>query len=136
MGASDPIGLDTGLFVRLLEGDAEVRELFERLLDPEVRVVVSCLTLYELRKLRHRGVIERTSADRLLEQITSAFEIVWIDDLDMLDRAAGLSHGQDLSMADAIILACCLGRSCEVFYTTDADFAVYESEDLEVVVLE
>lgn len=39
-------------------------------------------------------------------------------------------------MADAMILACCRGRSWEGVYTTDADFSGYESEDLEVVLLE
>lgn len=130
------VGLDTGFFKRLLDGHEQATELFRQITRHELPVFVSCISLYELGKLRHRGVIDHDAADALLNRIPAAFGIVWLDRPALLRRAAGLSHGNDIPMADALILACCLQEGCEVIYTTDPDLTRYDGTDLDVVVLE
>jgi predicted nucleic acid-binding protein len=130
------IGLDTGIFERVLRGQDRAVSLLRRLTDDDSLGYVSCISLYELKKLRHRGVVNHQQADFLLDRIPRAFEVVWLDRGAVLDRAAGLSHGNDIPMADALILASCLQRQCDRLYTTDADLTRYTGDDIDVVVIE
>ncbi len=131
----DRVGLDTGMFVRLLQGHARATTLFRHLTERETRAFVSCISLYELAKLRHRGVIAPERADALLADIPTAYTVVWLDRTPLMQRAAGLSHGNNIPMADALILASCQAAGCEAMYTTDHDLARYDGKDLDVVVV-
>lgn len=132
----DRVGLDTGVFVRLLQGHAQATALVRRLTKRDTPAFVSCLSLYELAKLRHRGVIAPERADALLADIPAAYTVVWLDRAALLHRAAGLSHGNNIPMADALILASCRAVGCAAIYTTDHDLAQYEGEDLDVVMVD
>jgi predicted nucleic acid-binding protein len=130
------VGLDTGVFERILSGDERVVHLVQRLTEQEHSAFVSCISLYELTKLRHRGVVDHEKADLLLDRIPEAFEVIWLDRPSLLHRAAGVSHGDNIPMADALILSSCLWKGCEVLYTTDADFTRYEGSDIDIVLFE
>lgn len=129
-------GLDTGVFERILSGDERAVRIVQRLTEQERSAFVSCISLYELTKLRHRGVVDHEKADVLLDRIPDAFEVIWLDRASLLRRAAGVSHGNDIPMADALILVSCLWKGCEVLYTTDTDFTRYAGSDIEVVLFE
>lgn len=129
------VGLDTGVFDRVLNGHEQAVELFEHLTRQETPGFVSCISIYELTKLRHRGVLDPEKADVLLDRIPAAFTVVWLDRVSLLQRAAGLSHGNNIPMADALILAGFLQADCDVLYTTDADLTRYDGTDIEVIIL-
>jgi predicted nucleic acid-binding protein len=130
------VGLDTGVFVRLLQGHPRATGLFRRLVEHEAPAVVSCISLYELVKLRHRGVIAPEPADALLAEIPVAYTVIWLDRMSLIRQAAGLSHGNNIPMADALVLASCRVAGCDTIYTTDHDLERYEGKDLEIVVFD
>lgn len=130
------VGLDTGFFKRVVDEHEQAVALFQQVTQHEIPVFVSCISIYELIKLRYKGVVDHDTADALLAQIPSAFEIVWLDRDSLLQRAAGISHGNRIPMADALIIACCLQEACEVIYTTDMDLTRYEGKDIDIVCLE
>lgn len=51
---------------------------------------------------------------------------------DFLDEAARLSHGNGLSMADAMVLATALRHDADRIYTSDSDLVAYDGP-IEVV---
>jgi PIN domain nuclease of toxin-antitoxin system len=59
----DPVGLDTGIFERVLSGHDRSVELFERLTRDDHPAFVSCISLYEITKLQHREVVNHEKAD-------------------------------------------------------------------------
>lgn len=120
------VGLDTGFFVRLLQGREEAWRTWRRIVDGEDAGAVSCLSLYELAKLGLRGALSREAVETLVSELPHVCRVVWIEGPDLLDRAARVSHGAGLSMADALILATLLQAGADEIHTTDADLARYE----------
>jgi len=84
-------GLDTGFFVELIKGNQQTLRVWNAVLDREDSVV-SCISLYELKKLALKGSIDRHSADVLLEAIKNICIISWLDNDDILIAAANMSH--------------------------------------------
>lgn len=117
------VGLDTGFFVRLLQGRDEAWRTWRKLVDGEASGVVSCLSLYELAKLGLRGALGKDASATLAAELPHVCRVVWISDPEILDHAARLSQGAALSMADALILAAFLRSDVDEIYTTDADLA-------------
>ena len=120
------IGLDTGFFFRLLEGDARAAQVWESVVAGDTVAAVSCVSLYEIERTALRGALDRAAADALLAGLPDLCRIVWLDSSDGLRRAARLAHGNGLAMADAIILTSLLDAGAEAVYTTDSDFTRYE----------
>lgn len=114
------LGLDTGFFVRLLAADDDARFVWNRIVDEDDHGAIGCLTLYELTRLGLRGMIARKAARTLVGELVHLCRIVWIDDSSLIDRAARLAHGNDLSMADALIVSSFMAAEVERIYTTDA----------------
>jgi len=135
VGAFSVVGLDTGIFYLLATEHPQAGEIFEEVNAKRIRACVSCLCLYELTKLRHRGVIKSTTADALLEQIPEACDILWLDTPAVITHAAGISHGNNIAMTDALILASYLDAGCDAVYTVDPDFARYGGSEIDIVVL-
>lgn len=101
-------GLDTGFFVELLRGESAAVAIWEALIDGNEEATVSCLALLEIERLGMKGAIE--GAEVLLEAIPAVCRLVWIEDLELLSSAAGLSHGLGIPAVDALILAGLSGR--------------------------
>lgn len=135
MDAFSVIGLDTSMFYLLAIGHPRAGKIFGDAKTKRLRAFVSCLCLYELTKLRHRGVINRNTADVLLAEIPQACELLWLDTPEVITRAAGISHGNDIAMADALILASYLNAGCEAVYTVDTDFERYEGGEIDIIVV-
>jgi len=62
------IGIDTGFFIELIKGNKQTSEVWNEILEGEDSVV-SCISLYELKKLALKGSIDSHSVDTLLEAI-------------------------------------------------------------------
>ncbi len=127
------IGLDTGYFVALLQGDDSAVETWKQLVDGTEEAVVSCLTLFELERLSLRGAIEKT--DVLLEAIHAVCVVGWLNEADIVSRAARLSHGIGTPSVDSLILATFETQAATTISTTDSHLTRFKKEGVEVVVL-
>lgn len=133
MGAR--IGFDTGFFVLIAGADPEATKLWDQAVAGEREVLVSALSLFELRRLGLRGVIPESFAEAALESIPEVCEVVWIDDLEEIRAAAQLSERLELALTDALILASLVARDCREIYTTDPDLARYLRQGIELRLL-
>lgn len=127
------VGFDTGVFARLAEGDATTADILSEITTREVPVFVSAVCVFELIKLRHRGVVDAVVGDQMVRGIPEAYTVLWIDALDLIRDAAGISHGNGLSMADALILSSYIKVGCDVVVTTDSDLKRYEGKDCTIL---
>lgn len=119
------IGLDTGFFIRLLQGDATAAEVWERITRGYTSAVISCISLYELDKQGLRGAVQKEAVETLTEELPHLCTVVWLDEPTLLRRAARIAHGNALAMADALILASLMEAGVEEVYTTDRDLQSY-----------
>lgn len=128
------IGCDTGFFVEFIAKNPLVRQLVEGAAADEHLLVTSVICVYELKKLGLTGMVSKDAAFAVAADLSGLCEIMFLDEAaaGLIDQAARLSHGNGLSMADALILASALSRGAERLYTVDSDMAKYRGA-LEVV---
>ena len=112
-------GLDTGFFVELLKGNDQAVEKWKNIVDGETDAVVCSLTIYELKRLSLKGGLAIAAVQLTIKAIMAVCQVVWIDDCELLDAAARLSHGNDIPAVDAIILASLLQAGAHTIYSTD-----------------
>ncbi|WP_038044077.1 type II toxin-antitoxin system VapC family toxin [Thermus tengchongensis] len=124
--------LDTGFFLRLLQGHEGARAKWEALVEGE-EGVVSGLSLVELLRLALKGALDREDGELLLKAIPAVCRVVW-PDWGIGERAARLSHGLHLPLVDALILATALEAGAKELWTADQHLAAYEGR-LRVVLL-
>jgi hypothetical protein len=67
-----------------------------------------------------KGALAPDAVSSLIDHILSLCRIAWIDNLEIHDVAAGLSHGLGIPAVDSLILAGFLVNGSETIYTTDA----------------
>jgi predicted nucleic acid-binding protein len=127
-------GLDTGFFVKLLQGDRRTVELFEQM-DDDADLCVSCLTIFELKRLSLKGALGKDAVSGLIDHIRSLCHIAWIDTVEIHDVAAGLSHGLGIPGIDSLILAGFILNSVETIYTSDAHLGKYIKKGVQVIKL-
>ena len=127
-------GLDTGFFVKLLKGDRQAITLFEQM-DEDADLCVSCLTIFELKRLSLRGVLEKDAVNQLSDNIPSLCRISWLDNIDIHDVAAGLSHGLGIPAVDSLILAGFILNGSDTIYTTDSHLEKYIKKGVRVIKL-
>lgn len=125
-------GLDTGFFVRLLQGHTEAVRVWKTILEGEASAV-SCITLFELRRLAERGALESETVRTLIEGIEGVSRVVWIDSPDLLGEAAEISHRFGLSGTDALVLAGFLRCGATAVYTTGSRMARYRRDSVRIV---
>ncbi len=128
------LGLDTGFFVKLLDGNAKAIEIWQGIIEGG-DCVISCLTLFELRRLCLKGMLHADSLDTLANAIMSICGIVWLDNSDIHDLAARISYGTGIPAIDALIVACFVRSKVEKIYTTDKHLKLYQNKNIEIVVL-
>lgn len=128
------LGCDTGFFAWFIAKNPVVRRLMEEAARGEHGLVSSVICIYELKKLGLTGMVSREAAFGVASELPLLCEVVFLDDVasSLIDQAARLSHGNALSMADALILSSVLSRGAERLYTVDSDMARYKG-DIEVV---
>jgi predicted nucleic acid-binding protein len=123
------IGLDTGFFIELMNGNEEAVDLWKSCLDDEVELVVSSLSLFEIERLGLKGKLKDWEA--ILDAIDSVTLVVW-PERDMLSLAARFSHGLGIPAVDSLILACLVSNQCTEIHTTDSHLETYQSDTLKV----
>ena len=128
------IGIDTGFFVELIKGNKQTLKVWNEILDGEDSVV-SCITLYELKKLALKGSIDSHSVDTLLEAIKNICNIAWLDNSDVFMSAANLSHGLGLHMSDSFILSGFIKYNATTIYTVDPHLSFYKKKGVNIVLL-
>ena len=123
------VGCDTGFFKHFLEGNPTALDVWQQARLGESRLVISCLTLFELQRLGFRGAIPLDKVTSLLTYLPNACEIVWLsrENGQLLETSTRLAHGNGLAMADALILSSLIHASAEVVYTTDEDMFRYKA---------
>jgi predicted nucleic acid-binding protein len=126
------IGLDTGFFVELLRGNLDLIKVWQDILDGDDSVV-SCMSIFELKKLGLKGTINRNDTDTLVEAIMAICRVVWIDNLISIETAVKLSHGLGIPAVDAQILAAFVQNNCRRIYTTDAHMAAYKKKGVTII---
>ena len=118
------IGLDTGFFIELLNGNEEAARVWKSGLTDGEEFLVSALTLFEIERLGLKGKLRDWKI--ILEAISGAAVIVWLAE-DTLSLAARLSHGLGIPSMDSLILASLVSGGVAKIFTTDSHFEAYES---------
>lgn len=129
-------GFDTGYFVKYATGELSERhrQALRELAREDGLGVANGLVIYELKKLGYRGVLDMEDAEWLVEIVGDVCEVERVLSNSFLDEAARLSHGNDLSMDGAVMLATTLRHGAEELYTTDHDLLAYEGP-IEIVLV-
>lgn len=114
--------LDTGFFFVLIDDpNRTVRDAWTDLRSENALGIVSGSVLFELRRHALVGRLASSKVDLLLERSKEAFLQSWMDTYEDFERAARLSHGEGLSMADALVLRAALEEDADRLYTNDYD---------------
>jgi predicted nucleic acid-binding protein len=129
-------GFDTGYFVKYATGELSEthRQALRDLAREDGLGVANGLVIYELKKLGDRGVLDMEDAEWLVGIVGDVCEVERVLSNSFLDEAARLSHGNDLSMANAMMLTTARRHDADELYTTDHDLQAYEGP-IEVVLV-
>jgi predicted nucleic acid-binding protein len=125
------IGLDTGFFIRLLENKKEAVRIWQGIVEGE-ESSVSCLTIFELKRLSLKKAIDEETTDLLIDAILSICKVTWIDGKEILLMGANLSHGLGIPAVDALILAGFLVLNVDTIYTTDSHFEFFHKKGIKI----
>ena len=126
-------GLDTGFFVELLKGNDQAVEKWKTIVDGETDAVVCSLTIYELKRLSLKGGLAIAAVQLTIEAIMAVCQVVWLDNCEVLDAAARLSHGNDIPAIDALILASLLQAGAYTIFSTDRHLQNFKKKGVSVV---
>ena len=126
-------GLDSGFFVELLKGNDQAVEKWKNIVDGEADAVVCSLTIYELKRLSLKGGLAITAVQLTIEAIMAVCQVVWINNCEVLDAAARLSHGNDIPAVDAIILASLLQAGAHTIFSTDRHLQSFKKKGVRIV---
>jgi len=128
------IGLDTGFFVELVRNNAIAVKIWEGIVEGD-ESAVSCLTLYELKRLSLKGVIESNAVDTIFEAIRGICKVVWLDKAEILTGAAAISQSHGIHAIDSLILASLATLNVKTIYTTDSHIENYKKKGVSVILL-
>lgn len=128
------IGLDTGFFVELLRKNSEAAKVWEGIIEGD-ESAVSCLTLYELKRLSLKGLIESDAVNTLLEAIGAICKVIWLDKTEILTGAATISQSHGIHAIDSLILAGLASSKVKTIYTTDSQIEKYKKKGVTVILL-
>ncbi len=126
------IGLDTGFFVELLRNNQKAVKIWGGITEGD-ESSVSCLTLYELKKLSLKKMIAMNAVNILLEAIMAICKVVRLDKVEVLNEAAHISQSYGIHAIDSLILASFAFLNVRTIYTTDAHFEKYEKKGTTVI---
>jgi predicted nucleic acid-binding protein len=128
------IGLDTGFFVELVRNNSMAVRIWEGIVEGD-ESAVSCLTLYELKRLSLKNVIESDAVDTILEAIRAICKVVWLDKAEILIGAAAISQSHSIHAIDSLILASLATLNVKTIYTTDSHIEKYKKKGVSVILL-
>lgn len=125
-------GLDTGFFVELLRKNPKAVEVWEGIIEGD-ESAISCLTLYELKRLSLKGVIESEAVNTLLEAVRAICKVVWLDKTEILTAAATISQSFGIHAIDSLIVAGLTSSEVETIYTTDSHMEKYKRKGVNII---
>lgn len=131
------IGLDTGILVHLIEGNEEIAQVVTKARQKKDVLPISVITIAELYKYSYKqklSPVDKKEWFVLLTDIEKGLKVVDLTSA-IARKAASLSHGIGLHMADALILATAISEDCDEFYTTDIDFKRYKGKSPKVKIM-
>ena len=131
------IGLDTGILVHLIEGNENIVQLVAKARQKKDVLLISVITIAELYKYSHKqelSPVDKKEWFALLTDIEKGLKVVDLTPA-IARKAASISHGIGLHMADALILATVISEDCDEFYTTDSDFKRYKGKRPKVKIM-
>lgn len=126
------IGLDTGFFVELVRNNSTAVRVWEGIIEGDDSAV-SCLTLYELKRLSLKSAIDSNAVDTMIEAIRTICKVVWLDEVEILVRAATISQSYGIHAIDSLILASLATINAKTIYTTDSHFEKYERKGINII---
>ncbi len=126
------IGLDTGFFVELLRDNSKAVRIWEGIIEGD-ESAVSCLTLYELKRLSLKGVIDSHAVEIVLEAIQAACKVVWLDEPNVLIAAAMITQSEGIHAIDSLILASIMSLNTRTIYTTDSHMERYKRKGIKIL---
>lgn len=118
------IGVDTGFFFSLQEGDAEAI----RVMDSDAAIVSSTLVLAELIRQSLKGKVDHD----LLGLLKGAIDWVPVTE-EEAEEGARISHGVGIPLVDSVILASFLKEGCGIIYTTDSHLESFTKKGVKIV---
>jgi predicted nucleic acid-binding protein len=126
---------DTGYFFALLnQPNDTIQSAWKKLREGTVTGIVAGSVLFELKRHALIGRLPLAKVNTLVTLADTAFRIEWMDSISRSDRAAGLAHGEGLSMADALVLMAALEANATRLYTGDRDLLALDGfASLEIV---
>lgn len=133
-GCKSMDGLDTGFFFDLWEKTVPAQTLWEEITVHDEPAAVSTISLFEISRHALAGRLGRPFTDTIIQRSGAAFQQAPVDPVDVVRRAARMTHGMGLPMADAMIAASLESVGCDRLVTTDSDFEQYEGE-MDVILL-
>jgi predicted nucleic acid-binding protein len=128
------IGLDTGFFVKLSKNNSKSLKIWQGIVDGDDSVV-SCMTLFELKRLSLKGSLDADDLDHLIEAIMSICKVIWLDNLEISNLAANISHGTGIPAIDSLIIAGFILSNVKIIYTTDSHLKLYQSKKMQILIL-
>ena len=112
------VGLDTGFFLKLLEGNPEAVEVWEKIINGDIKARTSALVIFELKRIFLK--LGKTQIwNDIREAILLNCEIIPIN-TEVAEKAASISYGNSLPAVDALIYTSV--GNVDIFYTTDGSF--------------
>jgi predicted nucleic acid-binding protein len=121
------IGVDTGFFFALSEGQALATKVFR-----DSEILVSVLSRFELLRISLRRGIPWEEVGRLLRQSAAFVEVT----AEAADEAAHISFAKGIPAIDALILASLIKAGCRTIYTRDKHLTKYARKDVEIILLD
>ncbi len=94
---------------------------------------ISCMTLYELKRLSLKGAIESNAVDTMIEAIRAICKVVWLDEVEILTGAATISQSQGIHAIDSLILASLATLNVKTIYTTDSHIEKYKKKGVNII---
>ena len=121
-------------FIRLLENKKEAVRIWQGIVEGE-ESSVSCLTIFELKRLSLKKAIDEETLGLLIDAILSICKVTWIDGKEILLMGANLSHGLGIPAVDALILAGFLALDASTIYTTDSHLELFHKKGIKILKL-
>jgi predicted nucleic acid-binding protein len=127
------VGLDTGYFVGIIQGEKNIIKHWEGLKTREIIPFVSVLTLGEILYLTIR-VGKPEQGRKMVEGIEKMSNVVDVNK-QIVDRAAALKGGRGIPYVDSIIIASFLENGCKEIHTKDRNhFEDVKNKGLKIVI--
>jgi predicted nucleic acid-binding protein len=111
------VGLDTGYFVGMIQGEKSIIAHWEKLKASETIPYISVLTLGEILYLTIR-VGKPDQGRKMIAGIEKTSMVIDVDK-KIVERAAALKAGRGIPYVDSIIIASFLENGCKEIHTKD-----------------